>query len=217
MSLRQIGFSIEEIISIIDGHNIEEILFQRKKEIEEKIVDTKEQLSRINHYILEIKEEKIMNYNAVLKDLPECIVYSKRMVVPNYNAYFEVIPAIGEEVMKANPDLKCAIPAYCFIVYHDGEYKENDIDVEYCEAVTEFGKETENIKFKKISSVPAVTVMHKGPYEDLGKAYAYIFKWIEDNNYTIVGKPRESYIDGIWNKEDKKDWLTEVQVPVKKK
>lgn len=217
ISLRQIGFSIEEIVSIIDGHNIEEILLQRKKEIENKLINAKEQLSRINHFIFEIKEEKEMNYNAVLKELPECIVYSKRMIVPNYDSYFELIPAIGEEVRKVNPNLKCAVPEYCFIVYHDGEYKDKDIDIEYCEAVTEIGKETECIKFKKIPSVKAVTVMHKGPYEGLGKAYAYIFKWIDENGYNTIDKPRESYIDGIWNKENEEDWLTEIQVPVKKK
>lgn len=217
MSLRQIGFSIEEIISIIDGHNIDEILIQRKKEIEDNLLNTKEQLSRINHYILKIREEKEMNYSAVLKELPECIVYSKRMVIPSYNSYFQLIPAIGEEVKRANPNLKCAIPEYCFIVYHDGEYKEKDIDVEYCEAVTEFGKEIGSIKFKKNPNTMAVTVMHKGPYRDLGKAYAYVFKWIDDNGYKITDKPRESYIDGIWNKENENDWLTEIQVPVIKK
>ncbi|MBU7008669.1 effector-binding domain-containing protein [Peptococcaceae bacterium DYL19] len=30
----------------------------------------------------------------------------------------------------------------------------------------------------------------------------------------IIGLPRESYIDGIWNKENPEEWLTEVQVPV---
>jgi DNA-binding transcriptional MerR regulator/DNA gyrase inhibitor GyrI len=216
-SLKQMGFSIEDIKSIIDGHNIDEILLKRKKDIENELLNTEEQLSRINHYILEIKEEKKMNYNAVLKELPECIVYSKRMIVPSYDAYFSVIPEIGEEIKKANPNLKCAVPEYCFIVYHDGEYKEKDIDVEYCEAVTEFGNETESIKFKKLPSVTAITVMHKGPYTELGNAYAYIFKWIEENGYKAISSPRESYIDGIWNKESENDWLTELQVPVVKK
>jgi DNA-binding transcriptional MerR regulator len=216
ISLRQIGFSIEEILSIINGQNIDKILLQRKKDIESNLINTKEQLSRINHYILEMGKDE-MNYNTVLKELPECIVYYKRMVVPNYNSYFELIPAIGEEVKKNNPTLKCAVPEYCFIIYHDGEYKEKDIDVEYCEAVTTFGKETDTIKFKKIPSTMAATVMHKGSYVNLGKAYAYLFKWIEENGYIIADKPRESYIDGIWNKENEEDWLTELQVPVIKK
>ena len=27
-------------------------------------------------------------------------------------------------------------------------------------------------------------------------------------------RPRESYIDGIWNKDSEDDWLTEIQVPI---
>ncbi|KNZ40492.1 MerR family transcriptional regulator [Acetobacterium bakii] len=217
VSLRQMGFSIDEISAMLKHENVDGILEQRKSELVGQLKNVKDQLSRINHFILEKKEGQKMNYQAVIKELPECIVYSKRMVIPNYDAYFKLVPAIGEEVKKANPTLKCAVPEYCFIIYHDGEYKETNIDVEYCEAVTEWGTETDNIKFKKMPSISAVSVMHKGAYDTLGNAYAYVFKWIEENGYIATDSPRESYIDGIWNKENKEDWLTEVQVPVKKK
>ena len=39
---------------------------------------------------------------------------------------------------------------------------------------------------------------------------------MEENGYEIVGAIRESYIDGVWNKEDESEWLTEIQVPIKK-
>lgn len=42
-------------------------------------------------------------------------------------------------------------------------------------------------------------------------------KYIEDNDYKIIEKVREKYIDGIWNKENIENWLTEIQVPVEKK
>ena len=29
------------------------------------------------------------------------------------------------------------------------------------------------------------------------------------------GNIRESYIDGVWNKETENEWLTEIQIPVK--
>jgi DNA-binding transcriptional MerR regulator len=216
ISLKQIGLSIQEISEILSGNNVYEVLNKRKKEIQEEIVNNTKRLSKIINLINEEKEGFDMEYQAIIKDLPECIVYSKRLVVPSYDSYFEVIPAIGEEVKSANPTLKCRVPGYCFIVYHDGEFKEKDIDMEYCEAVDAFGNETETIKFKKISKVTAVSVMHKGPYKELRKAYAYIFKWIEQNGYTCIDKPRECYIDGIWNKDDESEWLTEIQVPIKK-
>ncbi|WZL71709.1 hypothetical protein QBE52_11375 [Clostridiaceae bacterium 35-E11] len=60
-----------------------------------------------------------------------------------------------------NPNLKCAVPEYCFVIYHDGEYKEKNIDVEFCEAVTTWGKDTHTIKFKQMEKVPmAACVLH---------------------------------------------------------
>mgnify|MGYP001488474173 CR=1 FL=1 len=156
-----------------------------------------------------------MNFQVAIKELPEVIVYSKRMTIPNYDVYFDIIPTLGEEVTKANPELECAEPPYCFVIYHDGEYKEKDIDIEFCEAVTGFGIEVAGVVFKKIDFVPkAACLYHKGPYSAIGASYAYLFKWIHDNGYTSVQPPRESYIDGIWNKDDENDWLTEIQAPV---
>jgi len=216
-SLRQAGLSIEEIGNILSGKDAEEILIRRKLQLETDIAEKTDQLSRID-FILQGKEEDyFMNYQATIKEIPECIVYSKKMTIPNYDAYFTEIPAIGAECAAANPDLKCTVPGYCFVIYLDGEYREKDINVEYCEAVDRFGNEVGDIKFKKMPAITAVSVMHKGPYSELGKAYAFVFKWIEENNYIVTGSPRESYIDGIWNKESIDEWLTELQVPVQKK
>jgi len=217
IALRQIGLSIDEILSILNGRNIEEILENRKKEIEASILESQNQLSQITHYLERLKEDFDMK-EVIIKELPEVIVFSKRTVISNYNEYFNLIPEIAKEITAANPNLKCTEPEYCFVIYHDGEYKEKDIDIEYCEAVTTFGKDTETIKFKIIERIPtAACIYHKGSYNTLGETYAALFKWINDNGYAVTGKPTESYIDGIWNKEDEKDWLTEIQVPVLKK
>lgn len=217
VALRQMNFSIDEIRSIVSGREIESILKRKKTEMEAQLRDTQDQLSRLIHYMGESKEELPMSFNAVIKKTPECIVYSKRFIAPSYDSYFQIIPAIGEEVKALNPNLKCAIPEYCFIEYHDGEYKEKDIDVEHNEAVEGFGVESDTIKFKKLPSITVVSVLHKGPYSGLKEAYAYAFRWIEENGYKVNGNPRESYIDGIWNKETEAEWLTELQVPVEEK
>ena len=33
----------------------------------------------------------------------------------------------------------------------------------------------------------------------------------------IAGEIRESYIDGVWNKDDESEWLSELQIPVRKR
>jgi effector-binding domain-containing protein len=80
------------------------------------------------------------------------------------------------------------------------------------------GVETERLKFKKIDRVPAAACLyHKGPYRTIRSSYALLFKWISDNGYVSSDCPRESYVDGIWNKEDENEWLTEIQIPISKK
>jgi len=217
VALRQIGLSLDEVAAVLKGAPAGEIIRQRKEEVAAQLREMQDQLSRLDHFIHTTREENKMKYSAVIKELPECIVYTKRFIAPDYDSYFNLIPAIGKEVRAANPDLKCAVPEYCFIEYHDGEYREKDIDIEYHEAVERFGNETGTIKFKRIPALTALAVMHRGPYAGLKDAYAFAFKWIEENGYTMAGNPRESYIDGIWNREDEADWLTELQIPVVKK
>ena len=51
-------------------------------------------------------------------------------------------------------------------------------------------------------------------YNSLSSSYEIVLKYVEDNGYKIIGPIRESYIDGIWNKEDESEWLTEIQIPI---
>ena len=217
--LRQIGLSINEIRVILSGRDYEPVLQKRKAELISMLVEGQSQLSRIE-FILQ--GEKDMNYFATIKELPGCIVYSKKIIIPNYDAakqevYFGIIPKIGESIAKQYPELKCATPSYCFITYPDGEHKDKDVVIEFCEAVDKLYPDFDDIVFKEVKPCTIVSIIHKGAYSDLAKAYAYACKWIDENGYVIADSPRENYIDGIWNKESETDWLTEVQMPVIKK
>ena len=52
--------------------------------------------------------------------------------------------------------------------------------------------------------------------DPLRESYAALLNYIEENSYEICGNIRESYIDGVWNKETEREWLTEIQVPVRR-
>lgn len=170
-SLRQIGLSIDEIKLIISGCCAKTIIEKRKVELLAEIAAGQEQLSRIEFILHEREEQGLMNYQAIIKELPECIVYSKCMTVPSYDAYFELIPSIGKKVLEKYPDIKCAVPEYCFIIYLDGEYKEKDINIEFCEAIDCIKQDFDDIKFKRMEKFTAVSVMHKGAYTGLSQAY----------------------------------------------
>jgi DNA-binding transcriptional MerR regulator len=212
-SYRQIGLSIEEVKMLLAGKNTEQILNNRKEEIISEINNAKDRLSRIE-FILQKQEEIFMSYSAIIKEVPEYLVYSVEFTAPDYDSFLETIPAIGARLEEKYPDLKCSVPEYCIIRYLDGEYKDKDIRVELCEAVEQQKSDFDDVVFKHLDAVKVVSVMLKGPYSRLGEAYAFAMKWVEENGYVVSEAPRESYIDGIWNKESEEEWLTEIQIPV---
>ena len=111
---------------------------------------------------------------------------------------------------------ECPEPGYCYTIEHGG-YRQENIDIEYCEKVTAMGKDSELIKFKPIPEVPtAVCMKVYGTYDRLNSNIREVLEWIESNGYTITDSPRYSYVDGIWNQEDPEKWLTIIQVPVTK-
>jgi Predicted transcriptional regulators len=218
VGLKQCGFSISEIRQIVSGEKVEALFAERRSLAAIEAREADERLRSIDSYIASLKVDPAMRYPIVLKELPPVIVYGRRMAIESYDSYFDLMPKIGREIMAYNPGLRLKDdPPYCFNIYYDGEYTESDIDVEFCEAVYEAGVDTPSLKFKTIELVPqAACVIHKGPYSELRGAYAAVFTWIDDNGYEPSANPRESYIDGIWNKADPADWLTEVQVPIRR-
>lgn len=210
-SYRQLGFSIEEIKQVVSGKDFQRALINKAQELKAEQEDISFRLSLIHHLL----EEENMNYQVTQKQIPAHIVYYSETVLDSYSDAMTWIPKVGAEVKEYNPNLKCVEPSYEYIEYLDCEYRETNVKVRFSEAVVDFGTESENIAFKQIPETKVLSIYHRGPYERLGEAYAFIYKYAEDNGYEVAGYSRERYIDGIWNKPSAEDWLTEIQLPIK--
>lgn len=208
---RQLGLSIDEIRDIINGKDARKIFTEKAKTLQEQRDDIDIRLSIINH----ILEDEEMKYQVTEKTIPEMIVYYSETVLDKYEDSMQWIPAQGAECMKLNPNLKCAEPPYEFCEYLDGEHKETDIQIRHNEAVTAMGIESDTIKFRRLPEAKVISIFHKGAYDQIGEAYAYIMKYAEENGFEVAGLARECYIDGIWNKDSVDEWLTEIQLPIK--
>ncbi|MBQ0071293.1 MAG: MerR family transcriptional regulator [Spirochaetales bacterium] len=200
---RQLGLSIEEIKAVLSGSDVKRILQEKKQALEYR-------LSMINF----ILEDNHMKYQVVEKVIPQQIVYSAETVLKKYADIMEWIPSVGQECLTLNPEISCADPPYEFCEYLDGEYQETNIRIRHSEAVNAFGKGNEHILFRTLPETKVLSIYHKGPYDRIGEAYAFIMEYAEQNGYVVSGLARECYIDGIWNKESEEDWLTEIQLPI---
>ena len=163
-----------------------------------------------------------MEYKTEIREIPEHIVYFKEYFVEDLNVFFEnlakknFLQELSDKVMEKNSEINLTDPDYNVILFLNGEYKEKDVHIEFCDAVTGFGKNTNEYKFRVVPAFTALNVLHKGPYRKLSEAYAFAYQWMEVNGYQKAGCPRNSAIDGFWNKDSEEDYLTEIQIPVEK-
>lgn len=214
-ALKQMGFGLDDIKSILGGHAKNDYLQKKKAELLLEIAEKTKKLAEVEYYLGEEGETFSRGYEVLLKELPEVIVVCKRTIISSHKALFTVMPEMGKDMAELG--CVCDVREYCFNIYMDGEYKENDIDVEICEAVTKLQPPAKGLVFKTMPKVEeAACMFHKGSYATLPKAYLILMSWMESAGYEPDGLPRESYIDGIWNKESDTEWLTEIQFPVKK-
>lgn len=209
-SYRQLGLTIEEIKSIYKGMDKKKILIAKAKLLKSQKEDIETRLSIINH----ILENDEMSYQVTVKEIPEIIVYYSEVKVDNYSDMMKIIPSLRKEFKKLNPQIKCTKPPYEFCEYLDKEHKETDIMICRYESVESMGKESTQIKFKKISATKVLSLFYKGSYDEIGEAYSFLMKYVEENDFHVNGLARECYIDGIWNKESVDEWLTEIQLPI---
>lgn len=163
------------------------------------------------------------DYKVVIKEIPTYTVYYKRYVAESIDTFLNIsegdnfLMDLSDQVLAENPEIALTEPDYNVMIYEDGIFSDHDIHYLYCEAVTARGTDCEDYAFDTLEGCEAVTVMHKGPYRRLGEAHAFARKWIADNGYEQSGLPRDSAIDGCWNQDSEENYLTEVQIPVKKK
>ena len=212
-ALKQAGFTLEEIAHINAGADEEAVLLKKKAELLAKIADLTRQIAVVDGYLS--KKKTGLSAPVLIKTIPQTTVAFMRIRLESYDGLFDRMPEMGTLMEKAG--CECALPEYCFTAYPEAGYKDADILVDICESVVVAKKETGDLRFKTLPEIQAACVFHKGPYRTFAESYETVLRYIEENGYEIAGEIRESYIDGVWNKDDESQWLSEIQVPVRKK
>jgi effector-binding domain-containing protein len=101
------------------------------------------------------------------------------------------------------------------MLHYDEEYREDDADFEACMPVRRpRGNAPDGIDLREIPGGRCATLLHKGPYDQLGSSYATILKHVKDKGYRIVMPTREVYLKGpgMIFKGNPKNYLTEIQI-----
>ena len=98
-----------------------------------------------------------------------------------------------------------------FSLYYDGDYKEEDADIEVCVAVKK-NINAEGIDCRILEGGQAVTLIHKGPYPEVGASYQKLYEYCREKQIHFHLPTREQYLKspGFIFRGNPKKYLTKL-------
>jgi DNA-binding transcriptional MerR regulator/DNA gyrase inhibitor GyrI len=210
---RNLEFSISDIKELL-GHADEagllDLLERQRSQIKEQIKRLQRTVRSLDQFISEERQGQAMA--GILDDVSEkslepMLVAGIRMK-GRYSECGKGFARLGRGFGR----LICGKP---LLLHHDSEYKEDDADFEACLPIRQ-RKTVEGATVRELPGVRCVTLVHKGPYDQMGRSYAKVFKWVKERNYKVVPPTREVYLKGpgMVFKGNPKNYVTEIQIPV---
>ncbi len=214
LALKELGFSLDQIRQVVEeGLNAEQLrgmLRLKQAEIQQRMADEAERLSKVEARLRLIeREQEVSRYDILVKQVAPQWVVSLRVILP---AYAEVGRLFGELFAR----IPLSEVHMTGAIWHDSEYKEQDIDTE----ALIFLRSRVSATGANIYELPATTVasvVHHGPFASIHNAYSDLLAWIEANSYQIAGPSRELYLhtQGPFSEQNAEN-VTEIQFPVSK-
>lgn len=216
--LRDLNFNVAEIAAALkqwDDVFISELLAKKRMEIKNTIKAEQDRLSKIELAQKDIIREKIgIHYNVSIKSIPGYQVFSLRRTVPDYYAEGQ----LWKEMSTFAAKIKLQVSNNTFTIYHDTEYRENDVDMEVCAPVNKMGKNTNGFVFRITEPVPfmACTMVY-GSFKNIAGAYLAVASWLDEHTqYRMTGQNRQIIHRGPWNEKNPDNYLTEIQIPLER-
>lgn len=154
-----------------------------------------------------------MNYHVSIKEIPERTVASVRKIIPSYNCEGDLWSVLMQEIQMKN--ISIAHPSYSIAVFHDREYKENDVDIEIQLSILGKHENTKYVTFKNMKSTNVASITVNGSYEQMTAVNEAAAKWIETEGYKLAGPMFNIYHVSPAMESDPNKWVTEVCYPVK--
>jgi len=213
--LRELELPIEQIKQVLKGTEDDDekllsALEQHKTHIEQRLRALRRAAKSLDTFIKSERQAKLMSQQTDQ--------VQERMVDPMLIAgirmkgrYEECGKAFGR-ICRAFGRSASGPP---MMLHYDQEYKENDADFEACIPLKQ-SKTVEGIAVHQLDKAKCVTLLHRGPYDQLSASYAVITKYVKDKGYHVTSPTREVYLKGpgMIFKGNPKKYLTEIQFPV---
>ena len=217
--LRALGVSLDGIRPILaatDAAEIRRRLIGHRAALERRAADTSRILDELTR-LIDGKEELVPTtdvlYEIAVKEFPEQRVLRvgervppeelKHVIPAAYKELFAYLAELGEEAVEPWTVTVCPFPD------DDGM-----VDIVNAVVTAEPLPGRGRIESGALPACTAVCLLHKGPYEELGRSYKLLSQWINAHGLETADAPREIYWTDPEETPDPADYVTEIAWPI---
>lgn len=229
LALRDLGFSLEQIGNMLDEEippdQLMGMLKLKRAEIEQQMQVEQLRMARLEARISQMNGQDDPNrYDIVVREIEPQLVATYREVAPDDDR----IQYMFEELEVYVTQFNARADRPPISIYHDPEYREENIDAEVVVPLKSVIPGTDAIYVLEMARIPkAACVVHTGDYRTIYQAYNALLSWIESNGYRMKGPIREVYIsysaDGLgfelpptYLVKESSPFVTELQLEIEK-
>ena len=214
LALRDLGFTLEQVAQMVEEgvspDQLRGMLRLRRAELVHQLDEGRGRLTRVEARLKQIEQEgKMPEYEVVIKNVEPQLVASVRQRLGSYG---EIGRLFGELYAYLGPLGAAGLGGS---LWHDGEFKESDVDGEAIAFLSRPVPESGRVKVYELPGATVASLVHRGRYSTIDQAYAALMGWIEANGYRLAGADREIYLVGGSDPDDS-SYVTEIQQPVEK-
>lgn len=209
--LRSLEFPLSEIRELLrcDGEgDLLTILERQQSAVKERIKQLRKAAKSLDQFISEEREARTMaqNVDNIHEKIVEPMLVGGIRVQGRYSDCGRLFGRLGRSFGRV-------IGGCPLLLHYDSEYRENDADYEACMPLRR-EQQAQGVAVRELPGGRCVSLVHRGPYDQLGRAYAKVFEYIKDHNYHPLTPTREVYLKGpgMIFKGNPKNYLTEIQV-----
>lgn len=209
--LRSLEFPLSEIAELLAGDDETELveIFKRQRAVmDERGRHCRQVVRSLDQFIRELLEHKAMVGESEFEVQEKCVQPQLIAGVRMKGKYSDC----GAAFARIGRNFGRQICGKCFLLHYDDEYHERDADFEACMPIRK-GSAVEGVAVRELPGGDCVSLMHRGPYEQLGRSYAKLFEYVNGKGYRIESPTREIYLKGpgMIFKGNPKNYLTEIQ------
>ena len=215
MRLRQMEFSIEDIAAVLgecsDEADILNYLEQQKNTLQQRIQEDCDIVHSLNEIIAKEKAARQLLESS-------CFAVEEKGFEPMLIAGIRMkgkYSDCGAGFSRLGKAIGRYICGKALCLYYDGEYREDDANFEPCFPIRQ-EVAADGISIRQLPGGRCLSLVHRGPYDQLGRSYAKILKQAEERKWKTALPTREIYLKGpgMIFKGNPRNYLTEIQLPL---